>query len=434
MPRLSDTMSEGSISRWLKKPGDKVEVGDIVAEIETDKATMELEAFEAGFLQQILVAEGQVVPIGQTIGLIGSTPDAPSAAAPAPPTTTAAPASPPAATPATPVAAVAEAPASETDGHIKASPLARRLATEFGIDLRLVSGTGPGGRVLKENVEAFAAQRGNAVPVTAIAPTAATAPVPAEPTPVAKAPTPVAPPAPAPKAPTSAESEAMGRMRKAIARAMNESKPGIPHIYITIEVDMAAAMALRQQINDSGAAPVKISVNDLVVKATAKALQKVPTVNSSYALTADGQPGAIKHTAINVSVAVALEDGLTAPVVKDADKKSIGTIGAEIRDLAARAREGKLKQNELEGATFQVTNLGMFDVVEFGSIITVGQGASLAVGSVRQVPVVRNGEIVVGQVMNVTLSADHRVIDGAVGAQYLQELRKLLETPMGLLV
>ena len=223
-------------------------------------------------------------------------------------------------------------------------------------------------------------------------------------------------------------------MRRAIARAMNESKPGVPHIYVTVEVDMGAAMQLRKQINDSGASDVKVSVNDLVVKAAAKALAKLPAVNQSFATTGEGQPGVLKHPGVNVSVAVALEDGLIAPVIKDADKKSIGTIAAEVKDMAGRAREGKIKQNELEGATFQVTNLGMYGVVEFGSIITVPQAASLAVGAVRQVPVVRDGQIVVGEIMNVTLSADHRIVDGAVAAQYLAELRKLLEAPLGLLV
>jgi pyruvate dehydrogenase E2 component (dihydrolipoamide acetyltransferase) len=197
---------------------------------------------------------------------------------------------------------------------------------------------------------------------------------------------------------------------------------------------MGAAMQLRKQINESGASDVKVSVNDLVVKAAAKALTKQPAVNNSFATTSEGQPGLVKNAGVNVSVAVALEDGLIAPVVKDADKKSIGTIAAEVKDMAARAREGKIKQNELEGATFQVTNLGMYGVVEFGSIITVPQSASLAVGAVREVPVVRDGQVVPGQIMNVTLSADHRIVDGAIAAQYLQELRKLLEAPMSLLI
>ena len=226
----------------------------------------------------------------------------------------------------------------------------------------------------------------------------------------------------------------MSRMRRAIARAMTDSQPGTPHIYVTIEVDMAAAMQLRKQINDSGAAPVKISVNDMVVKAAAKALLKVPALNASYTVGGDNQPGVVRHPQVNVSVAVALEEGLVAPVVRDADKKAVGAIATEIRDLAGRAREGKIKQNELEGATFQVSNLGMFDVVEFTSIIPAPLAASLSVGAVRQVPVVRDGQIVPGETMTATLSTDHRVADGATAAQYLQELRRLLEAPMSLLV
>ncbi len=431
MPRLSDTMSEGAVGRWLKKPGDAVADGEIIAEIETDKATMELQAFESGTLQKILVPEGQTVPIGQTIAIIGDG-AAPEEAAPPPeqpaaaPAQSAAPTAPAAKTEAPPPAAQPQAapPASQSNGQsgderIKASPLARRMADERGIDLRQVQGTGPGGRIIKENIESF---QPAAAPTTDDRRPTTAVPAPASPHTAAAAPAP------------NAAAEPLGRLRRAIARAMNESKPGIPHIYVTVEIDMGAAMQLRKQINDSGAADVKISVNDLVVKAAARALVKLPAVNNSFSTTAEGQPGLVKNAGVNVSVAVALEDGLIAPVIKDADKKSIGTIAAEVKDMAARARDGKIKQNELEGATFQVTNLGMYGVVEFGSIITVPQSASLAVGAVRQVPVVRDGEIVVGEVMNATLSADHRIVDGAVAAQYLAELRRLLEAPMSLLV
>jgi pyruvate dehydrogenase E2 component (dihydrolipoamide acetyltransferase) len=226
----------------------------------------------------------------------------------------------------------------------------------------------------------------------------------------------------------------MSRMRRAIARAMTESQPGTPHIYVTVEIDMAEAMKLRKQINDSGAADVKISVNDLIVKAVARALLKFPTLNSSYTTSGDGQPAVARRQQINISVAVALEDGLVGPVVRDADKKALGTIAAEIKDMAGRAREGKIKQNELEGGTFQVSNLGMYDVIEFTSIIPAPLAASLSVGAVRAVPVVRDGQIVAGEIMGVTLSVDHRVADGATGAQYLQELRRLLQSPMSLLV
>ncbi len=447
MPRLSDTMSEGTVGRWLKKVGDQIAVGDIIAEIETDKATMELEAFEAGVLQQILIPEGQTVPIGHPIAIIGDS-AAPVAPTPSMPPVTTQPSA-PSVSAATPVTVQTVTPAAVADsatptlavggddnGRIKASPVARRLAEELGIDLRQVVGTGPGGRIIKENVEEFAARRGAAVPAPAVqAPTVtpstpAATPVPVSPPTPVQTPAPVRTPTPAP-VPTLAGAEPLSRMRKAIARAMTDSKPGVPHIYLTIEVDADALMALREQITASG---TRVSINDLVVKAAAKALSKVPAVNVSYSQTADGQPGIVRHSQINIGVAVALDDGLVAPVVRDADKKSISVISAEIRDMALRAREGKIKQQELEGATFQVTNLGMFGIVEFGSIISVPQAASLAVGAVRKVPVVRNDQIVIGQVMNLTLSADHRVVDGAVGAQYLQELRKLLEAPMNIIV
>jgi pyruvate dehydrogenase E2 component (dihydrolipoamide acetyltransferase) len=465
MPRLSDTMSEGTVGKWLKQPGDKVENGEIIAEIETDKATMELQAFESGTLQKILVPEGQTVPIGQPIALIGDGAAEAEAPAAAPSSEQQAPTEEGGAEARTSntaearaeAEASAAAPSSEqqapteeggaevgqsaaqpqpeppaqgaeqgteqgearADGErVKASPVARRLAEDRGIDLRLVRGTGPGGRIIKENVESFKPSEAQA----------------AAPTP-AQVPTAASPAAPQPRQPAPApEAVPMSRMRRAIARAMTESKPGTPHIYVTVEIDMAEAMKLRKQINDSGAADIKISVNDLVVKAAAKALLKFPALNSSYATSADGQPAILQRQQVNVSIAVALEDGLVAPVVRDADKKSVGGLAAEIKDLAGRAREGKLKQNELDDATFQVSNLGMFDVVEFTSIIPASQAGSLSVGAVRQVPIVRDGQLAVGEIMNVTLSVDHRVADGATAAHYLQELRRLLQSPLSLLV
>jgi pyruvate dehydrogenase E2 component (dihydrolipoamide acetyltransferase) len=223
-------------------------------------------------------------------------------------------------------------------------------------------------------------------------------------------------------------------MRRAIARNMNLAKPGMPHIYVTAEVDMEAALALRKQINETGAAPVKISVNDLVTKAVAKALRENPAMNSSYVMMQDNKPGMVQNQQVNVCIAIAIDEGLVAPVVKDADKKSLGAISSDIKDLAARARENKLKQEELDGGTFTISNLGMYDVVEFGAIITAPQSGILAVGAVREVPVVRDGEIVVGQRMYITASADHRLADGAVAARFLQEIKRLLETPMSLLV
>lgn len=428
MPRLSDTMSEGTVARWLKQPGDTVEPGDILLEIETDKATMELEAFESGTLQKIIIPEGQTVPIGEVIGMIGDGPveEIVSAASPAPASTATATvesrAAPPVSTTVVTETRVERSNGSATDSRVKASPLARRLASEYGIDLAQVQGTGPGGRILRENVENFHKQAPASTPAPVTAPASVT-------------PTPPATPIPTPAASASADEVVpMSRMRRAIARAMTESKPGVPHIYVTMEIDMGEAMLLRKQINESGASDVKVSVNDMVIKAAAKALLKFPSLNSSYAFGSDGQPGVVQHPHVHVSVAVAVEDGLLAPVVKDVDTKSLGAIAADIRELAGRARDGKSKQTDLEGGTFQVSNMGMFDVVEFVSIISVPQAASLSVGTVRETPVVRDGKIVIGQVMNVTLSVDHRVADGATAAQYLQELKRLLQTPMSLLV
>jgi pyruvate dehydrogenase E2 component (dihydrolipoamide acetyltransferase) len=436
-------MEEGSIQRWLRQPGDQIEIGDVIAEIETDKAVMELEAYESGVLQQILVPEGEVVPIGQPIALIG---DGPATAA----------ASTPPATSASRIASTEDGPASATrttdgaarstpalagpppaapvpggDGQteaarILATPVARRMAEAWGIDLRQVPGTGPSGRILRENVEAF---RAGAVDA-AVAP-----PAPAAKRPAPAGPAAAAPGGPGPAAGPTAAIAPLSRMRRAIARTMTESKPGVPHFYIDSEIDMAAAMALRAQINETSAAEVKISVNDLVVKAVARALRAFPAINSSYATGDDGQPGVIRHEQVNVSVATALEDGLLAPVVRDADTKSLSTVAAEIRDMAGRAREGRIRQNELEGATFQVSNLGMFDVFAFISVITPPQAASLAVGSVRRTPVVQeDGQLGIGERMHVVLSADHRVTDGATGARFLQEVKRLLQTPLSLIV
>lgn len=422
MPRLSDTMEEGTIGRWLKQPGEQVEKGEIIVEIETDKATMELEAYEAGTLQKIIVKEGETVAIGAPIAMIGEgeLEEAPATA----------PAADQKAPTAAPEKAGIEAPSARSNGHssdkVKASPVARRLAQEYGIDLSQVEGSGPGGRIIKENVEAFQSSRGGeAAPAEAPAPAKAPAPAPAQ------------PPGPAPAqplAPAGAEVTPLSKMRRAIARNMNQAKPGMPHIYVTSEIDMAAVLELRQQINEDGAAPVRISVNDMIIKATAKALTRFPELNSSYVLDADNKPGALRHPQVNICVAVAIEDGLVAPVVFDADKKSLGTISAEVKDLAARARENKLKQEELDKGTFTISNLGMYDVAEFGAIITSPQSGILAVGAVREMPVVRNGEIVIGHMMYLTVSADHRLADGAVAARFLQEVKRLLETPMSLLV
>ncbi|EFO80240.1 Dihydrolipoyllysine-residue succinyltransferase [Oscillochloris trichoides DG-6] len=384
MPRLSDTMSEGTVGRWLKQLGEPVAVGEIIAEIETDKATMELESFDAGKLQQIVVPAGQTVPIGTVIAYIG---EGEVVATPPP--------APTAPTVATATPRIAPSTASHngvSHERVKASPLARQIAKQKGIDLHTISGSGPGGRVVKQDVEQYVAPAEQQVP---------------------------------------SSGAPMSRMRQAIARTMSASKPGIPHMYLTMEIAMDAAVALREQIRTTG---VKVSLNDMVVKAAALALRTVPALNASYQNDANGQPAILSHTAINIGVAVALTDGLVAPVVRDADSKPLSVVSSEIHTMAHRAREGKIKQHELEGATFQVTSLGMYGISEFGSIITPPQAASLAVAAVRKVPVVRHDQIVIGQVMNVTLSADHRVVDGAIGAAYLKELKRLLEAPLSIIV
>jgi pyruvate dehydrogenase E2 component (dihydrolipoamide acetyltransferase) len=428
MPRLSDTMEEGTIGKWLKQPGDAVEKGEIIAEIETDKATMELEAYESGTLQEILIQEGKTVAIGTTIATIGKGEAKPAAKEQADEPPPSAQAAEPAAPDARgngrqqePVAsAQAEPPAPTHHGErVKASPLARRLASEYNIDLHQVQGSGPGGRIIKANVEAFRDQHGTAAPVAA---QPAPSPAPAVSAMVSEA------EQPAP------EAVPLSRMRRAIATRMTEAKNGMPHFYVTSEIDMAEVLRLRKEINESNAVQAKISVNDMIVKAVARTLAAFPALNSSYVVGSDGQPGIVHHERINVNVAVAVEEGLIVPVVADADKKSLGTISAEIRDLAIRAREGKIKQHELEGGTFTVSNMGMFDVVDFIAIITPPQAGILAISSIRQVPLVRNSEIVVGDVMNVTLSADHRVTDGATGAQFLQKFKELMQAPMSLLV
>jgi pyruvate dehydrogenase E2 component (dihydrolipoamide acetyltransferase) len=438
MPRLSDTMSEGAVGRWLKKPGDKVQKDEVIAEIETDKATMDLVSFEDGTLQEIVVPEGKIVPIGEVIGVIGNgpakaapkkdakgaakAPDAKAADAKADTKSAEAPkeaaakdagavkangsAGAPTSAPAKPAGDEGPQLVARDGDRVKASPVARRVAEEHGLDIRTVPGTGPSGRILRANVEEFAKKGG--------------APAAAKPA--------------APAALPKGEVTPLSRIRKAVARAMTESKPGVPHIYLTVEIDMGPAMALRKQINESGAAGVNISPNDLIIKAVARALTKHPWLNASYATTPDGQPGVITHPQVNVSVAVATENGLLAPVIKDADKKSLGQIATEVKDLATRARDGGLKQNDLEGATFQTSNLGMFGVVEFVSIVTTPMVASLAVGAIRQVPVVKDGAVTIGERLNVTLSADHRVADGAAAAQYLQELTRLLQAPISVLV
>ena len=435
MPKLSDAMENGKVIQWMKKEGDPVKGGDVIAEIETDKANVEIEAFGSGVLRKILVEPGGQVPVGELIGVIADPTDdisgmanAPAAPGPAAPPAPAMPA--PVATvpametyrsvpatsvvvPAVPaVAAAAPAPA---EGRVKASPLARKVAGQTGLDLRLIQGSGPGGRIVRRDVEAAAA-----------APRAA-APSPLLPPPEAAAPARAAFVIP-PRPQAEYEDVALSPVRAAIAKRMPLSKAPVPHFYVTVEVAMDRAWALREELNALQGQP-KVSVNDLIIKACALALRKNPGVNASF----QGQAIRVHHRA-HIGVAVALDQGLITPVLRDCDVKPLGQIAVEARDLSERARGGKLRVPEMGGATFTISNLGMFDVDEFSAIINPPEGAILAVGSVVEKPVVEGGEVRIGRRVKLTVSCDHRVMDGAMGARFLQDVKRLLQEPLRLLV
>ena len=445
MPKLSDAMETGKVIKWLKKEGDAVKGGDVIAEIETDKANVEIEAFGGGVLRKIVIGEGGQVPVGDLIGVIADpaedisslaaapakpAPAAPPAPAPRPAAASAAepsagplPAmesyqSVPATTAVVPMASAAAASAQPAGGRIKASPLARKIAGQTGVDLRLIQGTGPGGRIIRADVEAV-----RTAPQPAVAAPPAAAPA-ARPQAVPARPAFVVPPRPE----AEYEDVPMSAMRAAIAKRMPMSKAPVPHFYVTSEVDMDAAWALREQLNGLDGQP-KISVTDMVIKGAALALRKNPGVNAQL----NGQAIRVHHRA-HIGIAVALDQGLITPVLRDCDVKPLGRIAVESRDLADRARGGKLRAQEMSGATFSISNLGMFDVEEFSAIINPPEGAILAVGSVLQKPVVDGGEIRIGRRMKMTISCDHRVMDGAMGARYLQDLKRLLEEPLRLLV
>jgi pyruvate dehydrogenase E2 component (dihydrolipoamide acetyltransferase) len=432
MPKLSDAMETGKVIKWIKKEGDSVKGGDVIAEVETDKANVEIEAFGSGVLRKIVVGEGGQVPVGNLIGVIAepsddisnlaaSAPSPVAAAAPAPAKAAAAlPAmesykSEPATTSVVPMSPVpaATAGASAGGGRIKASPLARKVAAQSGVDLRLVQGSGPGGRIVRRDVES-----------------AATAPAQPVARPAAAAPAAAARPAFAipPRTGAEFEDQPLSPMRAIIAKRMPLSKGPIPHFYVTSEVAMDRAWALRTDLNALEGQP-KVSVTDLIIKACALALLKNPGVNAQL----QGQAIRVFHRA-HIGIAVALDEGLITPVLRDCDAKPLTQIAFEARDLAERARGGKLRAQEMSGATFSVSNLGMFDVEEFSAIINPPEGAILAVGSVVEKPVAEGGQIRVGRRMKMTISCDHRVMDGAMGARFLQDVKRLLEEPLRLLV
>jgi pyruvate dehydrogenase E2 component (dihydrolipoamide acetyltransferase) len=407
MPKLSDAMEEGRLLQWLKKEGDRVQSGDVLASIETDKAEIELESFGAGVLRKILVAEGETVTVGKVIAIVAE-PDEDisslvSAAASAAPAkaevkTSAPPAPAPpkveAKAPPAPTAPAAES------GWIPASPIARRMARDAGVDLAKITGSGPGGRILERDIEAFlgakAQQMGGAeVPVGE----------------------------------REFEDKELSTIRKTIALRMTQSKAPIPHFTVTVEADMGEAQHLRGSLNAVDPTAEKLSINHILIKAVALALKRHPVVNAAFA---NGKIRLFKK--VHIGVAVALEDGLIVPVIRDCDRKSLGEIAREAKSLIERARGKKLRPEEYSGGTFAISNLGMYDVVEFTAVIDPAHGAILAVGAIEEKPVVMNGQIVIRQRMRLTGSFDHRIIDGAMGAKFLQEVKKILENPVQLLL
>ena len=454
MPKLSPTMEEGVLSAWHKKEGDAIEVDDLLAEVETDKATMEFRSFDKGTLLRLLVPPGAQVKLGQPVAIVGAPGDDVSSlaaqAAAAPPA-----ASKPAAAKETPAAAVSPEPpaapplappvitprkvasqnvldraaypgegpgpvgngGAREGGRVLASPYVRKVAREMGIDLQGALGTGPGGRVVAEDLQGLRSQGETSL-----------ARIPSSQAPLARTP-----------AFDEPDVRPLSPMRKTIARRLTESKTTVPHFYLSIDVDAAGLVKLREQINaelssnsngkaNGEAQPFKVSVNDLLIKACAVSLTRVPECNASFT------PEAILvHRRVDISVAVAVPDGLLTPVVRHADQKSVVAIAREVRELASRARSRKLKPEEMQDGTFSISNLGMFGIDGFAAVINPPEGAILAVGQVRDVPVVVDGSVVPGKRMAMTLSCDHRVVDGAVGAAFLAELRRLVEHPLRVL-
>jgi pyruvate dehydrogenase E2 component (dihydrolipoyllysine-residue acetyltransferase) len=442
MPRLSDTMTEGVIASWQKKVGDSVKKGDVLAEIETDKATMELESYKDGTLLHIGAEQGSKLQVNDLLAIVGQKGEDISgllkeqgqgSATKSQSTNDKAPASAEAPAGKQPTSAQGgiekeqQAPQQEEEvvveessggnGRIKASPLAKRLASERGIDLRKVHGTGDGGRITKEDIDNYLQPAAKAAPVEE-------KPQPAEQKQKQEAPKYV------PAAVTGKESFEefqVSQMRKVIAKRLAESKYSAPHFYLTMSIDMDKAVASRDKLNE--VSPVKISFNDFVVKACALALRQHPAVNSSWL----GEKIRRNHH-VHIGVAVAVEDGLLVPVVRFADSKTLSQIAYEVKDFAKKAKEKKLQPSDWEGNTFTISNLGMFGIEDFTGIINPPDACLLAIGAIQQVPVVRNGEIKIGHVMKVTMSCDHRVVDGATGSAYLQTLKGMLEEPLRMLI
>ena len=412
MPKLSDTMTEGVVATWNKNVGDTVKAGEVLAEIETDKATMEFESFYDGVLLHIGVETGKAAPVNSILAIIGQAGEDISAAlasagesAPSPaveaPKTEAAPAPAPVATPiaATPAPAVTTAPVSNNNnGRVFASPLAKKLASEKGIDIQSVAGTGESGRIVKRDVDHY-------TPYTPAERTFSAAPSGVE----------------------SFTDEPVSQMRKTIARRLAESKFTAPHFYLTMDINMDQAISSRKALNSLDG--VKVSFNDLVVKAVAMALKQNPGVNSSWM-----GDFIRRNQHVHIGVAVAVEDGLLVPVIRHADTKGLVQISAEVREYAQKAKDKKLQPSDWEGNTFTISNLGMFGIESFTAIVNPPDSCILAIGGIKEVPVVKNGQVVPGNVMKVTLSCDHRVVDGATGSTFLQTFKTYMENPAAMLL
>jgi len=429
MTQLSPTMTEGKIARWLKKEGDVLESGDVLLEVETDKATMEVEVIDEGILHKIIAQDGATVSVGTAIGVIAEedeevpadykpessgeppvleTHGTPSAVE-AKPTPSPVPAPETVPQIANPAAVIAAA----ENKRIKASPLARRLAKQKGINLAALQGTGPNGRITKSDVE-LAAKRGISLGGTQTVAPSVIRPLPAGPMPY-----------------HADEYEAIenSMMRKAISRRLTESKQHVPHFYLTMDVEMDRLMDLRAQLNQAADGAFKLSVNDFIVKAVAKALTDVPAANASWT-----DAHTLQHKHAHISIAVAIEGGLITPVVRFAEQKSIVDISNEIKELAGKARKGALKPEEYTGGTFSISNLGMYGIKQFQAIVNPPEGAILAVGGTEDRVVAQDGQMVIKKIMTLSLSCDHRVVDGAVGAEYLNALKKHIETPASVLI
>ena len=438
MPALSPTMTEGNLARWLKKEGEAVKAGDVIAEIETDKATMEFEAVDEGILGKILVPEGtEGVKVNAPIGILveeGEEVPADAGAAPKPapkaeaapkeaaPKPEAAPASQPESKPAEaaqPAPAAKPATADE-GGRVFASPLARRMAQQAGIDLAGIQGSGPNGRIVKADIEGAAAKP----KTTPAAQTAKADAAPAQP----QAPKAAAPAITAPHTAVPNSS-----MRKVIAKRLSESKATVPHFYVSMDIELDALLKLRADLNSrapkEGPGAFKLSVNDLIIKAAARVLRQFPNVNASWT-----DDAIIQYHDVDISVAVAIPDGLITPIVKKADQKGLAAISNEMKDLAARAKSGKLKLEEFQGGSFSISNMGMYGVSNFSAIINPPQGGILAVGAGQQRPVVKDGALAIATVMTCTLSVDHRVVDGALAAEWMATFKKVVEDPLSLML